>query len=252
MEKPRSLKFDFPPAAELARARDQILGKLASFKMTRDKIRMRCPTKADQEHDKAIVEEITKRLWALKRPNQSKVMVYNQVVEACYSVEAGKHSPRPAVVEEVTKDLVSAARELLRVLGSADLPAYYRFVGLGHGENRKRFIEQLERLTKLTYRKPPRNIDREKRLSAVFAHLLITEHTVETPDRYSGWSISHRDWPDTPVRLSDGGRRDRRFSKSACDEVLKHVRAGSNLETETGRWFWGRIGIPPIFFQFPT
>ena len=236
MEKPRSLKFDFPPAAELARARDQILGKLASFKMTRDKIRMRCPTKADQEHDEAIVEEITKRLWALKRPNQSKVMVYNQVVEACYSVEAGKHSPRPAVVEEVTKDLVSAARELLRVLGSADLPAYYRFVGLGHGENRKRFIEQLERLTKLTYRKPPRNIDREKRLSAVFAHLLITKHTVETPTGTQGGlfrtvtGLIHQFVCPT----ADGEIVD---LKSACDEVLKHVRAGSNLETETGRWF---------------
>jgi hypothetical protein len=121
MKKVRSLKIEMPPAAELARARDEILNKLASATPL-DRFRIVCPSEAERQRAEGIVDQITKLLLAHRRPKQSEVFIYNQVVLACSGVEAGKHSTKPAVVEEITTGLVDAARELHRVLGKADFP----------------------------------------------------------------------------------------------------------------------------------
>ena len=88
----------------------------------------------------------------------------------------------------------------------------------------------MEKLTALTYRKPPRNIDRLKRECAVVAWLLITKYTVKKPTgtqdgpfRTVAGLLHQFVCPTTDEEIID--------LKSACDEVLKRVRAGSNLET---------------------
>lgn len=233
MKKVRSLKIRIPPAAELARARDQILNKLNSAAPA-DRFRIVPRSEAERQRDEGIVDQITRRLRAHRRSEQSEIMVHNQVLIACLSVEAEKHSTKPAVIEEITTKLVDAARELHSVLGKADLPPNYVFGVFRNVENWNRFVEHLEKLTTLTYRKPPRNIDRVKRECAVVAWQLITTCTVKNPTGSQGGlfrsvaGLLHQFVCPT----ADGEIVD---LKSPCDDVLKRVRAGSNLETE--RWY---------------
>ena len=73
------------------------------------------------------MDHITKLLRKHKRPKQSETAVYNQVLLACSSAEVATRSTKPIDVDQVTKELVSAARELLRVLGHSALPPNYMF-----------------------------------------------------------------------------------------------------------------------------
>jgi hypothetical protein len=233
MKKPRSLKVDIPPAAELARARREILERLKLHDPERDKIKLACASEAERQREEEIVEEITKQLQVQKGPKEAPVYIYNVVVLACCSVETAKQSTKPIVVEEITTELVAAARELLRILGKQDLPAFYKFTVFHTVPNWNQFIGHLENLTKLRYRKPPRNFDPVKRACAVMAWLLITQNTVATPTGTQGGlfrtiaGLLHQFiYPTADGVIAD--------LKTACDEVLKDVRRGCNLEAE--RW----------------
>jgi hypothetical protein len=110
-------------------------------------------------------------------------------------------------------------------------PPHYKFGVFHTTEKWNRFIEHLEKLTTLTYRKPPRNIDRLKRNCAMDAWELITRCTVKNPSGTQGGlfrtvaGLLHQFvCPTADEEIID--------LKSACDEVLKRVRAGCNLKTE--------------------
>jgi hypothetical protein len=233
MKKSRSLKVDIPPAAELVRAQREIIDTLKSHDPKRDKVKLVCATEAEQRRAEEIVEEIAKQLQAHQRPKQAQVYMYNVVMLACCSVETAKQSTKPIVVEEITTELVAAARELLRILGKADLPPFYTFTVFYTVPNWNQFIGHLENLTKLRYRKPPRNFDPVKRACAVMAWLLITQNTVATPTGTQGGlfrniaGLLHQFvYPTADGIIAD--------LKLACDQVLKDVKAGCDLEEE--RW----------------
>ncbi|MGO9400090.1 MAG: hypothetical protein ACLP19_19950 [Xanthobacteraceae bacterium] len=100
-------------------------------------------------------------------------------------------------------------------------------------DNWNRFIEHLEQLKGLTYRKAPRNFDPVKRACAIEAWLLITEYTVAVPTGTQGGlfrtiaGLLHQFvYPTADGIIAD--------LKLACDQVLKDVKAGCDLEEE--RW----------------
>jgi len=158
MKNMRSLKIDMPPAAELARAADEIENDLRSWDPkdpNQEKIRIVPSFDDEQRRREDIVDDITKQLRAHKRPEQSETLVYNQVVFTCLSVETGKHSPKPADLDEITTELTAAARKLLRVLGNHNLPPNYVFRVFRYISKRNQFIEHLEQLAEITYSKPP-------------------------------------------------------------------------------------------------
>jgi hypothetical protein len=152
-------------------------------------------------------------------------------VIACFSVETAKESTKPMDVEEITTELVAAARKLLHSLGKPELPPNFRYRVFRSVDNWNRFIEHLEQLTKLTYRKAPRNFNPVKRACAIEAWLLITEYTVVVPTGTQGGLFR------TIAGLlyqfvcpsADGAIAN---LKSACDAVLKLNKAGVNLEAE--------------------
>ena len=229
MTKMRSLKIEIPSAEELDRAAREILTRLASFDTQRDKIRSIYSSEAEQRRQEGIMDHITKLLRKHKRPKQSKTAVYNQVLLACSSAEVATRSTKPIDVDQVTKELVSAARELLRVLGHSALPPNYMFRVFDTMQNRNQFIEHLEQLTAITYRKPPRNIDRVKHDCANHAYLLITKYTTEVPTGTEGGLfrtvtglLYQFAYPTTDGEIVD--------LKTACDKVLKRIKAGQNLE----------------------
>jgi hypothetical protein len=97
--------------------------------------------------------------------------------------------------------------------------------------NWNQFIGHLENLTKLRYRKRPRNFDPVKRACAVTAWLLITQNTDATPTGTQGGlfrtiaGLLHQFvYPTADGIIAD--------LKTACDAVLKDVKAGCNLEAE--------------------
>ncbi len=233
MKRPRSLKIDIPPAAELARAWHEIFDRLKSHDPKRDKIKLVCASEAEQRRAEEIVEEIAKHLRIHQQPKQARDYTHNVVVLACCSVETAKPSTKPIVVEDITTELVAAAGELLRILGKADLPPFYTFTVFYTVPNWNQFIGHLENLTKLRYRKPPRNFDPVKRACAVMAWLLITQNTVATPTGTQGGlfrtiaGLLHLFvYPTADGIITD--------LKLACDQVLKDVKAGCDLEEE--RW----------------
>jgi hypothetical protein len=189
----------------LDRAREQILEQLASFNTQRDKIKPVYSSEAAQRRQEGIMDHITQLLRRHKRPKQS----------------------------VVTKELVNAARELLRVLGHSALPPNYMFRVFGTMQNRNQFIEHLERMAAITYRKPPRNIDRVKRDCANHAYLLITMCTTEVPTGTQGGTfrtvaglLHQYTCPTADGKIVD--------LKTACDQVLKRVKSGQDLEIH--RW----------------
>jgi hypothetical protein len=233
LKRTRSLKVAVPPPAELARAWDQIIKRLASFDLARDKIRI-VPADAEARRKNAIVNDITKRLRAHKLPRQSKVMVRNQVLMACATAETAKYSTKPATEEGITRELVGAARKMYRVLGNPDLPPIHLFNVFHDVESRNQFVEHLERFTKLTYNKPPRNTDQLKRDCATVAYLLIAKYTCEKPTSTRGGllrtvaGLLHQyASPTADEEIID--------LKSACDVVCNRAKAGINLET--ARWY---------------
>jgi hypothetical protein len=134
-------------------------------------------------------------------------------------------------VEEVTRRLVNAARELLRVLGRSDFPPNYKFRVFHYAQNWNQFVEHLERLAAITYHKPPRNIDRVKRDCAKLAYLLIDKCTNEKPTGTQGGlfrtvaGLLHQfACPSQDGKIVD--------LKTACDEVLRRARAGGKIETD--------------------
>jgi hypothetical protein len=233
MKRHRSLKVDIPPAAELARARREILDRWKTHDPNRDKIELVCATKTEQQRAEEIVEEIAKQLQAHQRPKRTKISIYNAVVLACCSVETAKQPTKPKLVEEITTELVSAARELFRILGKPDLPPFYTFHVFHTTPNWNQFIAHLENLTKVRYKKPPRNFDPVKRACAVTAWLLISENTVAKPTSTQGGlfrtvaGLLHQFVYST----ADQNIVD---LKTACDRVLKDVKTGRNPEAE--RW----------------
>jgi hypothetical protein len=233
MKRPRSLKVDIPPAAELARVRRDVFERLKSHDPTRDAIKVECATEAEQRQVEEIIEQIAKRLQVHQKRKQSRTYINNVVTFECSSVEAAKPTTKPIVVEEITTELVAAAQELLRILGKPGLPPFYKFTVFHTVPNWNQFIGHLENLTKLRYIKPPRNFDPVKRACAVTAWLLITQNTVATPTGTQGGlfrtiaGLLHQFvYPTADGIIAD--------LKTACDEVLKDVKAGCNLEAE--RW----------------
>jgi hypothetical protein len=217
----------------LDRAREQILEQLASFNTQRDKIKPVYSSEAAQRRQEGIMDHITQLLRRHKRPKQSVVAVYNQVSMACASMAPATRSTKPIDVDEVTKELVNAARELLRVLGHSALPPNYMFRVFGTMQNRNQFIEHLERMAAITHRKPPRNIDRVKRDCANHAYLLITMCTTEVPTGTQGGTfrtvaglLHQYTCPTADGKIVD--------LKTACDQVLKRVKSGQDLEIH--RW----------------
>lgn len=233
MKKPRSLKVDIPPAAELARARREILDRVKLHDQKPDKIKLLCATETEQQWAEEIVEQIAKRLREHRKSKQAQVAMHGAVVFACCSVEASKEATKPRDVEEIKTELVAAAQKLLRILGRPELPPNFRYRVFRSVDNWNWFIEHLEKLTTLTYRKPPRNFDPVKRACAIEAWLLITEYTVAVPTGTQGGlfrtiaGLLHQYVCST----ADGATAN---LKGACDAVLKFVKAGGNLETE--RW----------------
>ncbi len=155
----RSLKFDVPSAAELALARDQIMKRIESFDPTRDKIRIIASSEAELRREEKLIDKTTKLLCKSKRSELSKVAVYNRVVLACTSAEAGKDTTKPVDIEDITKGLVDAARKLHRALGNPSSPPNYIFRVFHSPDKWNEFVEYLEKLTTLNYSKPPRNFD---------------------------------------------------------------------------------------------
>jgi hypothetical protein len=226
-----SLKIEVPPAAELERARDQILKQLASFNPERDKIRTIQPTRAAQRNAEEIIDRITIELRAHKRPKQSDVRVYNEVVLACGSVP--KPPTRPVVEEKITKQTADASRKLHAILGNPDLPRNHIFCVFGSAQNFNQFIDSLEQLAALTYSKPPPNTDRVKRECAKLAYLLITRCTTQKPSGTVGGlfrtiaGLLHQfACPTHEGEIVD--------LKTACDEVLRRAKAGIKIEND--RW----------------
>ncbi|MGO9632226.1 MAG: hypothetical protein ACLPXW_24980 [Xanthobacteraceae bacterium] len=127
MKRPRSLKIDIPPAAELARAWREIFDRLKSHDPKRDKVKLVCDTEAEQQRAEEIVDQIARRLRKHQKPKQAQGTMYNAVVIACLSVEAANESTKPMDVEEITMELVAAAQELLRILGRPELPPNFRY-----------------------------------------------------------------------------------------------------------------------------
>jgi hypothetical protein len=152
-------------------------------------------------------------------------------VLACVSVGAATCSTKPADVEEITDELVNAARELLRVLGRSDFPPNYVFRVFGYVDNWNQFIEYLERLAGITYRKPPRNINRVKRDCAKVAYLLIIKCTNTKPSSTPGGllrtvaGLLHQ----FACPTADGEIVD---LKTACDAVCNRARAGIKIEAD--------------------
>jgi hypothetical protein len=230
MKKPRSPKIVTPPADELARARREIFDHLKSYDPKHDKIELVYASEAEQRRAEEIVEEIARQLRVHQRTNQTPVYTHNLVALACSFVEGAKPSRKPIVIENITTELVAAAGELLRILSKSDLPPFYVFTVFHTVPKWNQFIDHLENLTKLRYRKPPRNFDPVKRACAVIAWLLITQNTVATPTGTQGGlfrtitGLLHQFVYPTADGIAD--------LKAACDEVLKDVKAGCNLEAE--------------------
>jgi hypothetical protein len=230
MKRVRSLKIELPLASELDRAREEIFGRLKSHDPNRNKIKIVCASEAEHRRAEAIVEDIARHLRAHQRPEQAPVYRRNLVVLACSAVETAKPSTKPIVVENITTDLAAAATELLRILGNPDVPPFV-FTVFHTVPKWNQFIDHLESLTKLTYRKPPRNFDRVKRACAVMAWLLITrlQSQFQLVRRVVCFAtvagLLHQFvYPTTNGIIAD--------LKTACDKVLKDVKAGCNLETE--------------------
>jgi len=131
-------------------------------------------------------------------------------------------------VDEVTRELVAAARRLLRVLDRSDLPPNYRFRVFGTTQTWNQFIEHLERLEAITYRKPPRNIDRVKHDCANYAYLLITMCTTEVPTGTAGGLF--RTVTNLLYQFAYPTKDEIMDLKTACDKVLKRIKAGQDLE----------------------
>ena len=220
--------MEIPPAEELDQARHRISERLATFNPERDKIETSYPPEAAVQHREDVLDQITIQLRAHKRPEVSEVNIYNYVTIACGSVEVETRSTKPAVVNEVTRELVAAARKLHRVLGRSDLPPYYSLRVFGTMQNWNEFIGRLERLTALTYTRPVRNIDRVKHGCANYAHLLITVCTTEVPTGTAGGlfriitNLLYQFAYPTKDEIVD--------LKTACDKVLKRIKAGQDLE----------------------
>jgi len=230
MKKPRWQKV---VGRELRLARHEIFERLKSYDPQRDKIELVCASEAEQRRAEEIVEDIVRQLRAHQRPKQAPVYTHNVVVQACCSVEAAKPSTKPIVVEDITTELVAAAGELLRILGKPDLPPFYAFTVFHTVPKWNQFIDHLENLKKLKYRKPSRNFDPVKRACAVTAWLLIAQNTVETPTgthnglfRTVAGLLHQFVYPTADGTLAD--------LKTACDGVLQDVKSGCDLEAE--RW----------------
>lgn len=228
MTKMRSLKREVPSAEELNGAREQILKRLASFNPERDKIRTIYPSEAAEQHGENVLDQITIQLRAHKRPELSEVMIYNDVTMACAQIP--KPATAPAIEDEITREVAATASKLLRLLGNPALPPHHQLGVFGQPDIWNEFIERLERLAALTYRRPPRNIDLAKRACATLAYLLITRCTTQKPTGTAGGlfrnvaGLLHQFACPTQDGVAD--------LKSACDEVLRRVKAGGNIEKD--------------------
>jgi hypothetical protein len=154
---------------------------------------------------------------------------------ACVSAAAGtKGSTKPAVVEEITRDLVKAADKLLSLLKRSDFPPKYQARVFHNSGNWNQFVGHLKQLAAITYKKPPRNTDWVKRDCAKLAYLLIIECTNEKPTGTLGGlfqtvaGLLHQfSCPTQDEKIAD--------LKTACDGVLGRVKAGGNIDNEPWR-----------------
>ena len=228
MKKVRSLKREVPSAEELNRAREQILKRLSSNREP-DKIRTIYPSEAAERPGENVLDQITIQLRAHKRPELSEVMIYNEVTMACAQIP--KPATAPAIEDEITREVAATASKLLRLLGNSALPPHHQLVVFGQPDIWNEFIERLERLAALTYRRPPRNIDLAKRACATLAYLLITRCTTQKPTGTAGGlfrnvaGLLHQ----YACPTQDGEIAD---LKTACDEVLRRVKEGRNIEKD--------------------
>jgi hypothetical protein len=192
-----------------------------------------CASEAERRRAEAIVEDIARHLRAHQQPKQAPIYTHNVVVLACCSVEAAKPSAKPNVLEDTRTELVAAAGELLRILGKPDVLPFYASTVFHTVPKWNQFIDHLENLKKLTYRKPSRNFDPVKRACAVTSWLLIVQNTAKTPTgtqnglfRTVAGLLHQFVYPTADGTLAD--------LKTACDGVLQDVKSGCDLEAE--RW----------------
>jgi hypothetical protein len=231
MKKVRSLKIEVPPAEELALACEQIVQKIASFDPERDKIQTIYSSEAEQQHGEDVIDQITILLRAHKRPELSETMIYNQVVWA--SAHIPEPATPPATKDQITKEVAASADKLLRQLGNPDFPPHHKFCVFGQSDRWNVVIECLEGLAALTHSKPPRNFDPAKRACATLAYLLITRCTTQKATGTAGGlfrtvaGFLHQfAYPTRDGEIVD--------LKTACDEVLRRVKAGDDISKD--RW----------------
>jgi len=98
-------------------------------------------------------------------------------------------------------------------------------------QKRNAFIEGLERLSALNYRRPPRNIAPAKRACGQLAYILITQCTTQKPTGTAGGllrtiaGLLHQfAYPTQDGEIVD--------LKTACDQVLRRVKAGANIDND--------------------
>ena len=79
-------------------------------------------------------------------------------------------------IDEVTEEIVEAAKNLCDVLWREELPPNYVFqISAGSIDKWNTFIDCLERASSLLYKKPPKNENNFKRRCAISAYTLITK-----------------------------------------------------------------------------
>jgi hypothetical protein len=226
-KKIRSLKIEIPPPAELAEWKKRVLSELSQFDCARDKFSI-------DPRKKPIIEKIAKKLLPHINPGLSEVQLYNQVVLVAFVAKY----PKPSEVEEITDGAVGAAKKLLRVLSNPDFPPnYMRRVSDGDVVNWNKFIESLERLAAITYKKPPKNEDPVKRECAINAYWLITEFTKEIPTRTRGgifYEIASLLFQVNCLTASNETDQ----LRSTCNKLLDRVDKGFNPGRDGPRDRW--------------
>ena len=157
--------------------------------------------------------------------------LYNEVAMAC--VQIPKPPTPPAIESKITRDITAAASRLHCLLENPDLPPNHLFRVFRYGERRNEFIKHLERIARLTYRRPPPNIDQAKRACANLAYLLITKCTTRKPTGTENGLF--RDCSKPAPHQHACPTEDGEFVdlKTRCDEVLRRVKAGGNIENDS-------------------